>query len=1163
MSLIPSNRLVDWTPGVYTGVPGGIPTDRTNIIDVTQSPYNVDNTGTDDITSVVQAIIDASSEGDIIYFPAGEYKTSGLNFAAPTRNNRTIRGAGPSLTTFKPYGAAGAFYIGGSDGWTQPSPPKVITAGLTKGSNTITVDDATDFVVGHLMLLGFQNQTDETALEGGDTVVFSDYGFDTGSNQPNRLQVVKLLSKTGTTLTFFPELYHTPPSGSVAQVWYAQLQTTGAGLEDFYIDMTDTTAVSGIQMEHCFGCWVKNVKVAFSANYCLEVFNSLQCEVRDCELRERRGGGSNGSALLTNTVSGCLFENNLLYRVFPTIEVNAGSSGNVYAYNLCENPPIDGFIFFGIDTNHSPHNAFNLYEGNISPNLVSDGYFGSNSDDTVFRNWFHGTHYAATALTFTYSLKRFTRNYSNVGNIIGRHNISVGAFNYGTPNIGSGSSIGECQPTEGTFWNDFNATGVLTTRTSDTAGTLTLNSGSVSEGQLVFLRWDGNKAQSLNVTSVSGDEFSWTGGAGTVLPSEGTTVNVFMGPAGYQELDLDVEASTIDKGNYLYSAAGTPGSMSSLDGDTLPDSLFRTEAPAFFDGFTFPPFDPTSPDSAAYENLPRGAQFVADVPPAAPSFVTEVTIAGIAIQQQVLTATPGLASGIPTPSHTLQWQRDGVDIDGETGLTYTLVIDDVGTVISVIDTATNSEGSDTSSDSTGEIQAYMGDILVINQTSNSSPVTELWKQAAVGSTPTEVVVHHSGNYPTQPVNGFVYAKHGPLDKHVYIFNGTITLSDAITARDNLTPELVPMLVTRPNVTFSGNLTDLTVGSTLTATAGTYTESPTSYSRQWRRDGVAIDGATSLTYDLTADDQGHGISFYETATNIAGSSQPVRATTGYPRPFFISGDSLWQKIEITTDLQTALGSSWDVINVAHSGDNIGAMETKAQTTVDPFIQKGWGVSFYHEYANQVLGIQGGNTGAETFDLLEAFGQARQAAGAGVVITSTCYYRAGHVKDGTEAHIASELTRSNFATHSDGFLDLDQANYLASADGNGDGVHWAIDTDATLRTDVITRILAKISELGLQDDGGDVAVPNAPDFTHLKTFTNPTYVYDTFNPIPATLPFDPCYLHVTAGTGWDLGSFLCGVPFDFSTDDGIQRVVHIVPGQSNASIDGGTYFFSDTP
>jgi hypothetical protein len=37
--LIPLDRRADWTPGVTVGVPGGIPADRTHLIDVTKAPY--------------------------------------------------------------------------------------------------------------------------------------------------------------------------------------------------------------------------------------------------------------------------------------------------------------------------------------------------------------------------------------------------------------------------------------------------------------------------------------------------------------------------------------------------------------------------------------------------------------------------------------------------------------------------------------------------------------------------------------------------------------------------------------------------------------------------------------------------------------------------------------------------------------------------------------------------------------------------------------------------------------------------------------------------------------------------------------------------------------------------------------------------------------------
>ena len=40
--------MVHWKPGVTVGVPGGIPTDRKHLIDVTTAPYNADNSGATD-----------------------------------------------------------------------------------------------------------------------------------------------------------------------------------------------------------------------------------------------------------------------------------------------------------------------------------------------------------------------------------------------------------------------------------------------------------------------------------------------------------------------------------------------------------------------------------------------------------------------------------------------------------------------------------------------------------------------------------------------------------------------------------------------------------------------------------------------------------------------------------------------------------------------------------------------------------------------------------------------------------------------------------------------------------------------------------------------------------------------------------------------------------
>ena len=67
---------------------------------------------------------------------------------------------------------------------------------------------------------------------------------------------------------------------------------------------------------------------------------------------------------------------------------------------------------------------------------------------------------------------------------------------------------------------------------------------------------------------------------------------------------------------------------------------------------------------------------------------------------------------------------------------------------------------------------------------------------------------------------------------------------------------------------------LTVGSTLSCTTGTWTNSPTSYAYQWLRNGGGISGATSSTYVTVTADGGTSVSCRVTATNAIGPGLPA-------------------------------------------------------------------------------------------------------------------------------------------------------------------------------------------------------------------------------------------------------------------------------------------------
>lgn len=69
-----------------------------------------------------------------------------------------------------------------------------------------------------------------------------------------------------------------------------------------------------------------------------------------------------------------------------------------------------------------------------------------------------------------------------------------------------------------------------------------------------------------------------------------------------------------------------------------------------------------------------------------------------------------------------------------------------------------------------------------------------------------------------------------------------------------------------------------VGETLTCSNGTWNNA-VSYTRQWRRDGVNIGGATAATYLLAAADLGTDIDCVVTATNVATTTTATAVEVG--------------------------------------------------------------------------------------------------------------------------------------------------------------------------------------------------------------------------------------------------------------------------------------------
>lgn len=771
--LIPAERLIDWTPGVNVGVEGGIAqyiTGRSTLIDVTQAPYNADNTGVTDTAAALQAAINAAGAGEVVYLPTGTYRIdSQLNLPIGF-SGKTLRGDGPENTFIDQRTNVG-IVAGNTAGYFNPDPPILVVGGLVKGSTEITVDDSTNLTVGRMILL--QIESDQSIP------VVSVYNYDIQTNQAPTTQMVRVISKVGNDVEIWPPLHDSYGGGSLEiRVLLHIFEAELIGIESLCVDatnyVTDGGAFQCVGMSSCQNSWIYNCTIRQAKNYNLGIGTSLNCEIREVFLDGLKGMGSNGACLLFNAYSS-LVEDNIFVDGFPLIEVNAGSSGNVIAYNY-------GSSGGAFNSNHSPQNRFNLYEGNVTDYQISDGYFGGESECTIFRGFYYG---------FGVNMRRFSRRFS----VIGCYS-QPALGDHGYPNIGNTDSNGTAQPSLGDWWRDYDMQGVLSTRTDDASGVITLSSGELFEYdglnlQVIRLVWGAGKDNQRFAgvdAPVVGDVvpiINYSGG--TPLPAEGTTL--YIGPGAYfnfpngsyQELDLDVAETVVRKGNrYLYN-----DSFDSLDGDTLPDSLYLSEAPDFFDGFTWPPYDPVTPVAPDILAVPAAFRYFGGLTPSAPEITTPCTVTGDPTQGSTLTAIPGVVTGNPPPARTWKWQRDGVDIGGATSITYELQAEDVGFEVGPVQVETNSEGSDESVAIPLLIEAFDGDLLILSQTANADPVTELWKGVAVDSNGEPVgviapfIIHHSGPYPTQPNNDFLYARHGSQNNHIYIFAGTITLAEAV------------------------------------------------------------------------------------------------------------------------------------------------------------------------------------------------------------------------------------------------------------------------------------------------------------------------------------------------------------------------------------------------
>jgi hypothetical protein len=255
------------------------------------------------------------------------------------------------------------------------------------------------------------------------------------------------------------------------------------------------------------------------------------------------------------------------------------------------------------------------------------------------------------------------------------------------------------------------------------------------------------------------------------------------------------------------------------------------------------------------------------------------TISGTAAVGKTLTAV----TGAWTPSNvtfTYQWKRNGSDISGATGSTYSPVAADVGSylTVTVVGSATNYTSTTVNSASTSAVLGQLTKVTptIAGNTTVGSVLTATPGTWGPGTVALTYQWYRNGTAITG-ATAATYTVSADDDTKTL----TVTVTGTASGYDSASATSANFLVGKqftlhPTPTIKGNYY---IGQTLTATIGKW-DTGAALTHQWYRNGVAITGAKWHTYKLTSADVGTVITFTSTAT-AAGFVSKTETSTATP------------------------------------------------------------------------------------------------------------------------------------------------------------------------------------------------------------------------------------------------------------------------------------------
>lgn len=320
---------------------------------------------------------------------------------------------------------------------------------------------------------------------------------------------------------------------------------------------------------------------------------------------------------------------------------------------------------------------------------------------------------------------------------------------------------------------------------------------------------------------------------------------------------------------------------------SLVNSYYLTAKPAWFGTLAWPAFDPTTAATNSATNIPGGYRRINGTPPpTAPFFLGQLADTTVVVGANA-TFTAAV-DGYPTPS--LQWQKNNVNLPGETGSSLVLTsvaLVDSGSTYRVV--ATNASGTVT------------GNSATLTVVTGAAPVFSLQPASQAVTTGTTVVLTSAATGAPAPT--FQWQKNGSNITNGSNISGATTNTLTLTAVTGTNAGSYTVVATNVVASTPSSAAVLTVTGTApvintqpvasqTVLAGasvsfTVAASGTgTLTYQWKKGGVnlgnggSVSGATTATLTLTGVTSAADVGSYTVLiTNALGSllSTPANLT----------------------------------------------------------------------------------------------------------------------------------------------------------------------------------------------------------------------------------------------------------------------------------------------